>query len=115
MTDKPDNPPVEPGSQPGGTGKPTPDEKPFEPSDQPRVTVYFDDGRRVTGVYKGEKKLGDVTFLKLADAQLVGFDQANPTTAKETAVTLVPVERIALATTDPIPTTSAPDASAGQS
>jgi hypothetical protein len=116
MTDeKSDAPKVETGTQPGETGAPAFHENSVEPSDQPRVTVYLEDGRHVTGVYKGEKKLGDVTFLKLADAQVVGLDQTNPAKAKETGVTLVPVARIALATTDPIPTTSAPGAGAGGS
>ena len=90
------------------SGKPTPPpprtvgHNPFEVSDyeQPRVTLYVDGGREVTGVYQGEETLGSVSFVKLSSVQIAGLDPGRLVTVE---ATLIPVSKIELATTEAPP------------
>jgi hypothetical protein len=59
--------------------------------------VYLAGGREVTGLYQGEEVLGDVTFMKLSAAEVVGLTPAHLVTAQ---ATLVPVSKIDLAVTE---------------
>jgi hypothetical protein len=79
------------------------DHNPFDVSDHghPRVTVYVNGGRAVTGDYQGKETLGDATFIKLANAEVVGVDPGHLVKVK---AILVPVSKIELATTIAIAT-----------